>query len=126
MQHENAALPVAVIGLGSMGSGMATSLRRAGLAVTGFDVAAASLERFAASGGSVAKTPAAAAQGAEIVVSVVVNAAQTEEILFGAEGVAASMAPGGVFISAATMSPENAKALAARLQAMGRLYLAAP
>ena len=126
MQQSNAALPVAVIGLGSMGFGMATSLRQAGFAVTGFDVAAASLARFAQAGGKVATTPAAAAQGAEIVVSVVVNAAQTEEILFGADGVAPAMSPTGVFISAATMSPEHAKSLAARLQAMGRLYLDAP
>ncbi len=126
MQHGNTALPATVIGLGSMGFGMAKSLRRAGLAVTGFDVAAASLERFAAAGGQVAATPAAAAKGAEIVVSVVVNAAQTEEILFGADGVAAAMSPTGVFISCATMSPDHAKSLAARLQASGRLYLDAP
>src|ERR1700733_13323520 len=126
MQHGNAALPVAVIGLGSMGFGMATSLRQAGLSVTGFDLAATSLARFAETGGKVAKTPAAAAQGAEIVVSVVVNAAQTEEILFGADGVAQTMSPTGVFISAATMAPEQAKAMAARLQATGRLYLDAP
>ena len=126
MQQGNAARPVTVIGLGSMGFGMATSLRRAGLKVTGFDIAAANLARFAEAGGQVANTPAAAAQGADIVVSVVVNAAQTEEILFGADGVAQAMAPTGVFISAATMSPENAKALAARLQAAGRLYLDAP
>ena len=108
MQEGNPALPVAVIGLGSMGFGMAASLQKAGLAVTGFDVTAASLARFAQTGGKVAKTPAAAAQGAEIVVSVVVNAAQTEEILFGAEGVAPAMSATGVFISAATMSPEHA------------------
>jgi L-threonate 2-dehydrogenase len=126
MQQGIPALPVAVIGLGSMGFGMATSLQKAGFAVTGFDVAAASLARFAQTGGKVAKTPAAAAQGAEIVVCVVVNAAQTEEILFGADGVAQAMSPTGVFISAATMSPDHAKSLAARLQAIGRLYLDAP
>ena len=126
MQQGIAALPVAVIGLGSMGFGMATSLRQAGLAVTGFDLAAASLARFEQAGGKVAQSPAAAAEGAEIVVSVVVNAGQTEEILFGANGVAQAMSPTGVFISAATMAPEQAKAMAARLQAMGRLYLDAP
>jgi putative dehydrogenase len=126
MQQGIPALPVAVIGLGSMGFGMATSLQKAGLAVTGFDIADASLARFAQTGGKVAKTPAAAAQDAEIVVCVVVNAAQTEEILFGADGVAQAMSPTGVFISAATMSPDHAKSLAARLQAIGRLYLDAP
>ena len=42
---ESAKLRVAVIGLGSMGYGMATSLRRAGLDVTGCDVSSASVER---------------------------------------------------------------------------------
>ena len=119
MQGGNPALPVALIGLGSMGLGMALSLQRAGLAVTGFDVAASSLARFAQAGGKIAETAAEAAQGAEIVVSVVVNAAQTEELLFGAGGVAQAMSPTGVFISAATMSPDHAKSLAARLQATG-------
>ncbi|HVE21972.1 MAG TPA: L-threonate dehydrogenase [Acidocella sp.] len=126
MQAGNPALPVALIGLGSMGFGMALSLQKAGLAVTGFDVAAASLARFAQAGGKVAETASEAAQGAEIVVSVVVNAAQTEELLFGAGGVAQAMSPTGVFISAATMSPDHARSLAARLQATGRLYLDAP
>ena len=56
---------VAVIGLGSMGFGMATSLRRAGFAVTGCDVSAESVKRFVADGGSGAKTPAEAAKGVE-------------------------------------------------------------
>ncbi|MGC2179202.1 MAG: NAD(P)-binding domain-containing protein, partial [Bradyrhizobium sp.] len=72
---------VAVIGLGSMGFGMATSLRRAGFAVTGCDVSADTVNRFVSEGGQGARTPAEAAGNAEIVVSVVVNAVQTEAIL---------------------------------------------
>ena len=68
---------VAVIGLGSMGFGMATSLRRAGFEVTGCDVSADAVARFVADRGLGAKTPAEAASNADIVVSVVVNAAQT-------------------------------------------------
>ena len=74
---------IAVIGLGSMGFGMATSLRRAGFEVTGCDVSAEAVARFVAEGATGAKTPAEAAKDADIVVSVVVNAAQTETILFG-------------------------------------------
>src|SRR4030088_3381800 len=69
---------VAVIGLGSMGFGMATSLKRAGFEVTGCDVSAEAVARFVTQGGKGAKTPAEAAKDADIVVSVVVNAAQTE------------------------------------------------
>lgn len=117
---------VAVIGLGSMGFGMATSLLRAGFAVTGCDVSADSVARFKAGGGQGAAIPAEAVRDAEIVVSVVVNAAQTEAILFGKDGALDAMAPGAVFVSAATMDPEIAKRLAARVEATGRLYLDAP
>ena len=117
---------IAVIGLGSMGFGMATSLLRAGFAVTGCDVSADSVARFKAGGGQGAATPAEAVRDAEIVVSVVVNAAQTEAILFGKDGALEAMAPGAVFVSAATMDPEIAKRLAARVEASGRLYLDAP
>src|SRR5215471_9793130 len=72
---------VAVIGLGSMGFGMATSLRRAGFEVTGCDISTDIVARFAREGGKSAATPAEAASKADIVVSVVLNAAQTESIL---------------------------------------------
>ncbi|WP_119302464.1 L-threonate dehydrogenase [Dongia deserti] len=117
---------IAVIGLGSMGLGMAQSLQRAGFAVTGCDVSQAAVSRFVAAGGQGAATPADAARDAEIVVSVVVNAAQTESILFGESGAAETLAKGGAFISSATMDPEAARALAARLEATGRHYLDAP
>src|SRR5258708_3474092 len=117
---------VAVIGLGSMGFGMATSLRRAGFAVTGCDVSVESVKRFVADGGSGAKTPAEAAKAAGIVVSVVVNAAQTETILFGAGGVAETLGEGAVFVSSATMDPDVARRLAKQLEATGRHYLDAP
>ena len=124
---ENVIKPVvAVIGLGSMGLGMATSLRRAEFAVQGCDVAPNSVTRLVEAGGSAAATPAEAAKGADIVVSVVVNAAQTEAVLFGANGAAETMASGSVFVSSATMDPEIARRLAARLEATGRLYLDAP
>jgi L-threonate 2-dehydrogenase len=117
---------VAVIGLGSMGFGMATSLRRAGFDVTGCDVSADAVARFVAEGGKGAKTPAEAAQGAGIVISVVLNAAQTEAILFGKDGVVETLATDAVFVSSATMDPEVAKRLAKQLEATGRHYLDAP
>ena len=113
---ESAKPRVAVIGLGSMGFGMATSLRRAGLEVTGCDVSADSVTRFVADGGKGASTPAEAAKSADIVVSVVVNAAQTETILFGANGVAETLGKGAVFISSATMDPDVARRLAKQLE----------
>jgi L-threonate 2-dehydrogenase len=117
---------IAVIGLGSMGFGMATSLKRADFDVTGCDVSADAVARFVTDGGRGAGTPAEAAGAADIVVSVVVNAAQTETILFGKEGVAETLADDAVFISSATMDPDVARRLAKQLEGTGRHYLDAP
>ena len=123
---ETAKPLVAVIGLGSMGFGMATSLRRAGFEVTGCDAMADCVARFVKDGGKDAKTPAEAAKAADIVISVVLNAAQTETILFGKDGVSETLKKDAVFVSSATMDPEVARRLAKQLEATGRHYLDAP
>ncbi len=125
-ENSGPAVVAAVIGLGSMGLGMARSMKRAGLDVVGYDITPAAVDRFVADGGRGAATPAAAASDADIVVSVVVNGAQTEAVLFGSEGVAATMKPGAVFISSATMDPAVARDLAQRVEALGLHYLDAP
>lgn len=115
---------VAVIGLGSMGMGVARSLLRAGFDVAGCDPRPEAVQALAAQGGRAATSPAAAAEGAGAVFSVVLNGAQTESVLFGPQGCAAVMAAGGVFVSMATLSPDLARDLAARLAPA--LYLDAP
>ena len=117
---------VGVVGLGSMGFGMALSLMSAGFDVAGCDVASDIIARLAAEGARGTSSPAEAADGADAVVSVVVNAAQTEAILFGAKGVAETLPKGAVFISSATMDTDVARSLAKQLEASGRHYLDAP
>lgn len=117
---------VAVIGLGSMGYGMATTLLRHGFDVVGYDVSPAVLARFEQDGGRSAADPAAAVAGAAVVVCVVVNAAQTREVLLGPGGCLDAMEPGAVFLSSATLAPEEARAFAAAVEASGRTYLDAP
>ena len=111
---------VAVIGLGSMGFGIAQSLLRAGFRVAGCDTNASARERFAAAGGTAVASPAAAVSGVVAVITVVVNAAQTETVLFGPEGAVAALQPGAVVLSSATMSPADAVRLAARCEEAGR------
>ncbi|NKK96924.1 L-threonate dehydrogenase [Rhizobium leguminosarum] len=125
-ENPGSAVVAAVIGLGSMGLGMARSMKRAGLDVVGYDITPAAVDRFVAEGGRGAATPAAAAKDADIVVSVVVNGAQTEAVLFGSQGVANAMKSGAVFISSATMDPAVARDLAGRVEALGLHYLDAP
>jgi 3-hydroxyisobutyrate dehydrogenase len=82
--------------------------------------------RFAADGGVACATPAELARACEVIVSVVVDAAQTEAVLFGEHGAAAAMAPGSLFVMCSTVDPKVSIALEARLQTMGLLYLDAP
>ena len=117
---------VGVIGLGAMGSGMAQSLRRAGFAPRVFDVRPGAAEAFARDGGSACASAAELAEGCDVVVSVVINAAQTEDVLFGSGGVAAAMRKGNVFVMCSTVDPNWSVALEGRLAERGLLYLDAP
>ncbi|WP_417724029.1 L-threonate dehydrogenase [Salipiger sp.] len=116
---------VTVIGLGSMGIGMANSVLRAGHEVWGLDISEARMEAFVAGGGK-SGTIAEAAGASDILVCVVLNAAQTREVLFGAGGAADHLKPGAVIIACATIPPAAARALAAEAAARGLLYLDAP
>lgn len=116
---------VAVIGLGSMGYGIASSVRRAGHQTHGFDVNAARVAEFVAEGGA-AGDLAEIAIDLDAVVVVVLNAAQTEDVLFGAEGVVPKMKPGSVVLACATVPPDVARDLAARALAHGVHYLDGP
>ncbi len=118
-------MKAAVFGLGSMGYGMARSLLRAGHTVWGIDVAPEPMERFRDEGG--ASGPWSESVGdLDAVVVVVLNAAQTETVLFGEDGVVAGMRPGSVVMACATVPPAFAREMEARCQERGVHYLDAP
>jgi 3-hydroxyisobutyrate dehydrogenase len=117
---------VGLVGLGAMGSGMAASLRARGHALRVCDARPGVAEAFAAAGGTACADPAELAAGCSVVVSVVVNAQQTEEVLFGPRGCAATMQPGSVFVMCSTVDPNWSMATEQRLAAQGLLYLDAP
>ena len=116
---------VAVIGLGSMGYGIASSLLRAGATVTGFDVVEAQVERLASEGGQRGEIMSVAPT-LETTVVVVLNAAQTESVLFGSNGIVPHMRTGACVVSCATVSPDFARSMADRCAAHSVLYLDAP
>ncbi len=125
MTTQNA-LAAGVIGLGSMGLGMAQSMVKRGIKVAGFDINAAAVAKLAEAGGGSAASVADVARNADVLLVVVVNAAQTDTVLFGEKGAAAAMKRGSVIISSATMAPDDARKLAAKAEALGLLYLDAP
>ena len=121
---------VGLIGLGAMGSGMAQSLRRAGHTVHVFDVRREAAEAFAKDGGVACASLAELGAACDVVISVVVNAAQTEAVLFGTDGqdrgCASHMKPGSVFVMCSTVDPNWSVTLEARLEGMGLRYIDAP
>jgi L-threonate 2-dehydrogenase len=119
-------LAAGVIGLGSMGLGMAQSMVKRGIRVAGFDINAAAVKKLVDAGGTGVSSVAEVAKGADVLLVVVVNAAQTDGVLFGENGAAAAMKRGGVIISSATMAPDDARKLAAKAESLGLLYLDAP
>lgn len=114
-----------VFGLGSMGFGIAASLVKAGCRTAGFDLDKKREADLQALGGIDIPRDQVLAE-ADSVIIVVVNAAQTEALLFADGGIAAQLKPGCVVISCATVPPEFARDCEARLQALGLLYLDAP
>ncbi|WP_211704272.1 NAD(P)-binding domain-containing protein, partial [Paraburkholderia aspalathi] len=110
---------VGVIGLGAMGMGVARSLLRAGFQVHACDLRSEILQAFVAAGGVGCASPAELGAQCEVVVTLVVNAAQTDAVLFGAQGAVAAMKPGSVVIASATVAPDFAIELGKRIEAAG-------
>jgi 3-hydroxyisobutyrate dehydrogenase len=111
-------MKVAVIGLGNMGAPMAANLVRAGHRVTGFDVVAPCPE-----GVTRAESAAAAANGAEVVITMLPNGAILRSV---ADEVIPAMKTGAVLCDCSTVDVESARAVAAQAMAAGLGALDAP
>jgi 3-hydroxyisobutyrate dehydrogenase-like beta-hydroxyacid dehydrogenase len=113
---------VAFLGLGIMGHPMATNLVNAGHEVTVWNRTPGKMVE----GAGIAPTPAAAAQGAEVVWLCVSDTAAVEKILFGPEGVEPSLAEGVIVADSSTISPSATVKFAERLRSKGVSYVDAP
>ena len=117
---------VGVIGLGSMGLGAARTLLRKGFKVHAYDVRQPVVKAFANQGGVAAANPAEVGANVSIVIVLVVNAEQTEEVLFGRNGAAPRMVRGSVVVASATVPPAYAEYLGQRLAPYGIHLIDAP
>jgi len=119
-------MKVAVIGLGTMGMGAALNLVRKGHQVVGCDVREVARAELVAEGGTAVASAAELPADTGAVVVFVVNAAQTEDVLFGVQGCLARLTKGAVILCCATVAPEAARALGSRISGAGFLVLDAP
>jgi putative dehydrogenase len=115
-----------VVGLGSMGMGAALTALRRGVPTWGCDPRAEAREQLAQAGGRVVNTAAELAAACDAVLVLVVNAAQTEAVLFGDQGLAGAMRPSSVVIASATVDPSLPPEWARRLAERGLHLIDAP
>jgi 3-hydroxyisobutyrate dehydrogenase len=122
-----AARAVGFIGLGIMGSRMAASLRRAGFELTVYNRTRERADAWAEEhGGRVAATPREAAEGADVVITMVVDGPQVETMLLGPDGAAEGASPGTLFVDMSTIAPADARRLADALTERGHRFIDAP
>jgi 3-hydroxyisobutyrate dehydrogenase-like beta-hydroxyacid dehydrogenase len=118
---------IGFVGLGLMGSLMAASLRRAGFELTVWNRTGETAEQWAAEhGGRVASSPAEVADGAEAVVTMVVDGPQVHDVLLGEQGVAAGASAGLLCIDCSTIGPSWAREIGAELADRGLHLVDAP
>ncbi|AEO55063.1 hypothetical protein MYCTH_2086155 [Thermothelomyces thermophilus ATCC 42464] len=113
--------PIAFIGLGAMGFGMATHLVKQGYPVTGFDVWAPTLERFAAAGGLTASTPSAAVADKPFCVCMVATAQQAQSVLIdGPDAAVHALPKGAALLLCSTVPCDYVQSLDRQLRSLGR------
>lgn len=98
-------IKVALLGLGTMGHGMAQNLLKAGFPLTVYNRTQAKAETLAARGAAVAKTPAEAAATADVVFAMLSDDDASREAWAGRDGALAAMKPGGIAVECSTLSP---------------------
>jgi 3-hydroxyisobutyrate dehydrogenase-like beta-hydroxyacid dehydrogenase len=114
------------IGLGAMGAPMAKRIVSAGFDLSVFDVRPENADPLVELGARRAGSPREAAEGAEALVLMVVNAEQVEEVLFGGDGAVETLSPESAVVIMSTVGPEAVRRIEGRLAGRAVKLLDAP
>jgi 3-hydroxyisobutyrate dehydrogenase-like beta-hydroxyacid dehydrogenase len=118
---------VAFLGLGIMGEPMALNLVQAGFEVSVWNRTPSRADAFAAkTGAHPAPSPAAAAERADVTITMVPDGPEVEEVLFGDRGAASGMHRGGLAVDMSTIAPRDSVRIGERLHKEGIGFLDAP
>jgi 3-hydroxyisobutyrate dehydrogenase len=96
---------IALLGLGTMGAGMATNLLKAGFSLSVYNRTPAKAEPLSSLGARVASTPAQAARDASIIISMLADDVASREVWLGSEGALEAAKKGSILIESSTVSP---------------------
>jgi 3-hydroxyisobutyrate dehydrogenase len=114
-KRGNAVSKIAFLGIGNMGTPMATRLVNAGHDVAVWNRSVPRTAPLARAGANVAASPAAAVAGVEFAITMLANPEALDDVLFGRGGIASAVSPGQTWIDMSTVGPEVFTAAAARL-----------
>ena len=117
---------IGFIGLGNMGLPMAINLLKAGHHVTGFDLVQSQLDAFAVAGGTLSTNANAAANKADILITMLPASRHVESVYLGESGLLANANPKTLLIDCSTISPKVAQAVASAAKAKGFAMVDAP
>lgn len=106
-------MKIAFIGLGNMGAPMARNLIKAGHQLSLFDLNQTVLAELAALGGHISTSPKDAAQGSELVITMLPAAAHVRSVYLNEDGVLAGIAPGVPAVDCSTIDPQTIRDVAA-------------
>lgn len=108
---------VGVIGLGALGRPISELLLKAGHSVAVYDVRAEPMAALKNAGATACASPAAVTKRSDLIISLVLDQAQTETIVFGADGVLASLQRGAILAIGSTLNPACVRKIAEALTA---------
>jgi 3-hydroxyisobutyrate dehydrogenase len=117
---------IAFIGLGNMGGPMARNLLEAGYSLQVFDLVPAACAQAEQAGASVAPTAQQAAQGADIVISMLPASAHVQSLYMGPEGLLKGLAAGTLVVDCSTIAPQTSRELAVAASELGLACVDAP
>ncbi len=119
-------MKIGFIGLGTMGVGMSLNLLKAGHEVSVHNRTREKEESVAKEGARRAQSPREAAEGAEVIVTMVSDTPDVEQVVLGDEGIIHGAPQGAIVIDMSTISPEATRQMAEALSAKGIKMLDAP
>jgi 3-hydroxyisobutyrate dehydrogenase len=117
---------VALLGLGTMGAGMAANWLAKGFALSVWNRTPAKAQALASKGAKAAATPCEAAAGADCIFAMVANDDASRSVWLGADGALAGAKPGAVVVESSTLTPDWVRELAGQARAKGCGFLDAP
>jgi 3-hydroxyisobutyrate dehydrogenase len=117
---------VGVAGLGKMGAAIALRIIETGNQVTVWNRTAAKTAPVVAAGAAAAQSPAGLASAADVVITILTDAAAIDEVYSGRAGLLAGSVAGKLFIEMSTVQPQIEVALAAKVRAAGAAFVECP